>query len=74
MSKQTEPKDKPYPELRSTQINRIPKNLLIKLLGVIHNQQKFKLMRNIIFIINYLFVSKDFTEKFDAILKRITEA
>lgn len=58
---------------RSSKYNRVPKNVLVKLFGLIHPKEKSKLIRNVLFVMRYLFLSKDFTQPFDEALRSMAE-
>lgn len=51
----------------------MPKNTLVKLFGLIRPKEKSKLIRNVLFVMRYLFLSKDFAEKFDQALQIMSE-
>lgn len=58
---------------KMTKYNQVPKGILVKLFGVIKPKEKNKLVRNTLFIMRYLFLSKEFLEKFDLCLRNMTE-
>jgi hypothetical protein len=59
--------------LRATRFNQVPKNTLVKLFGLIRPKEKSKLVRNTLFIMRYLFLSTEFTSKFEETLRNMAE-
>lgn len=55
-----------------TKYNQVPKGILIKLFGVIRPKEKSRLVRNTLFIMRYLFLSREFMDSFDGCLREMS--